>query len=261
MNRTADTALEKAFEAALAGRPVPPGAGGLAAFTGAVRATATQPGRPNPALAELLATGLTVDRPDSSPQAAGRRRRVMRFTQIASAGAVARAAAAGIVVAGVTGAGAAGILTAAAPHAVPPVVESGTSVPSPEQRSETVTTTSAAPTTRSPGSPTGEGGDRTTPTPADSMPAGYDCDPSKPFRVCVNEHRHAQDSPLTPAQVDEWARYHEAHSSAPQESNQGRTQNADTGRPATPSVDSADQQGGRGQSDASRGTPHGQGRP
>ena len=60
-----DSAVEDAFEAYLAGRPVPEGAAGLAAFAEAVRATATLPGRPTAALAELLATGLLTDQ--SSP--------------------------------------------------------------------------------------------------------------------------------------------------------------------------------------------------
>ena len=56
-----DIAGEAAFEAFLARRPVPEEAADLAAFAGAVRATATVPGRPNAALAELLATGLLTD--------------------------------------------------------------------------------------------------------------------------------------------------------------------------------------------------------
>src|SRR4029453_14809885 len=62
-----DSAVEDAFEALLAGRPAPEGAAGLAAFTMAVRTRATRPGRPNAALAELLATGLLTDQ--SSPSA------------------------------------------------------------------------------------------------------------------------------------------------------------------------------------------------
>ena len=62
-----DSAVENAFEALLAGRPAPDQAAGLAAFTEAVRMSATSPGRPNAALADLLATGLLVDQ--SSPSA------------------------------------------------------------------------------------------------------------------------------------------------------------------------------------------------
>ena len=121
-----DRASGDAFEALLAGRPVPGGAAGLAAFTSAVRGAATQPGRPNAALAELLSTGLLTDQSSPSTRTApaagttssrGRTRR--RFTVIVpaliakflAAGAVAQAATgAGVVVAVVAGAGTAGVL-------------------------------------------------------------------------------------------------------------------------------------------------------
>jgi hypothetical protein len=129
-----DAAVEDAFEACLAGRPVPEQAAdtfpGVAAFTEAVRATATQPGKPNAALAELLVTGLLTDQ--SSPSArtarsAGspparrpapvriRRRTAMIFpvllAKFLSAGAIAQAATgAGVAVVVVTGVGAAGAL-------------------------------------------------------------------------------------------------------------------------------------------------------
>ena len=122
-----DRAVEEAFEASLAGRPVRGEAAGLAAFTSAVRSTATQPGRPNAALAELLSTGLLTDQSSPStrtapaagplPSRSARTRR--RFTVIVtaliakflSAGAVAQAATgAGVVVVVVTGAGSAGVL-------------------------------------------------------------------------------------------------------------------------------------------------------
>src|SRR5947209_6350758 len=98
MTTAADSATENAFEAVLAGRPVLPGTPGLGAvtaFTEAVRATATQPGRPNAALAELLANGLILDQPSPSPQTAKRRRRRMWFftailAKIAGASAVAQ---------------------------------------------------------------------------------------------------------------------------------------------------------------------------
>ncbi len=120
-----DRADELAFEACLAGRPVPGGAAGLAAFTGAVRGAAAQPGRPNAALAELLATGLLTDQSSPSVRtapAAGsssrdriRRRFAMLFpallAKFLSAGAVAQAATgAGVVVVAVAGAGTAGVL-------------------------------------------------------------------------------------------------------------------------------------------------------
>jgi hypothetical protein len=123
-----DSAVEEAFEAYLAGKPVPETAATLAAFAGAVRATATQPGRPNAALAELLATGLLVDQPPLSARTAKRRRRRMWFitaifAKIASAGAIAQAATgAGIVLVGFTGVGAAGALPTPVQHGFATVV-------------------------------------------------------------------------------------------------------------------------------------------
>ena len=127
-----DSADEAAFEAFLAGRPAPEGMDGgspaVTAFAGAVRATATLPGRPNSALAELLATGLLMDQSSPSTRTAPsagsppRRSRVRRRRRFAmffpallakflSAGAVAQAATgAGICVVAFTGAGAAGVL-------------------------------------------------------------------------------------------------------------------------------------------------------
>src|ERR687893_1499056 len=112
---------EEAFAACLAGRPVPAGAQGLAAFTDAVRAGATEPGRPNAALAELLATGLLVPTQEPSPGTAGRPARTSRkrphvlistlVAKFAAAGALAKTAAAGGVVAvALTGAATAGTL-------------------------------------------------------------------------------------------------------------------------------------------------------
>ena len=126
-----DSTDEIAFEAFLAGRPVPAEADGgspVAAFAGAVRATATLPGRPNAALAELLATGLLTDQSSPSTRtavAAGplpsrrtrdrRRRFAMIFpallAKFLSAGALAQAATGDtVVVVAVTGAGATGVL-------------------------------------------------------------------------------------------------------------------------------------------------------
>ena len=112
---------EEAFAACLAGRPVPAGAQGLAAFTDAVRAGTTEPGRPNAALAELLATGLLVPTQEPSLGTAGRPARTSRkrphvlistlVAKFATAGAVAKTAAAGGVVAvALTGAATAGTL-------------------------------------------------------------------------------------------------------------------------------------------------------
>ena len=126
-----DSAVEGAFEALLAGRPVPEGAAGLAAFTGAVRASATRPGRPNAALAELLATGLLSDQSSPSARTArsagappsrrdtrirNRRRFAMFFpaliAKLLTAGAAAQAAtgATVVVVVAFAGAGAVGVL-------------------------------------------------------------------------------------------------------------------------------------------------------
>jgi hypothetical protein len=124
-----DSAVEDAFEAILVGRPVPEEVAGLAAFTASVRATATSPGRPNAALAELLATGLLIDQSSPSARTArsagtspsrgtrtrNRRRFAMFFpaliAKLLSAGAVAQAATgAGIVLVAFTGAGVAGVL-------------------------------------------------------------------------------------------------------------------------------------------------------
>jgi len=126
-----DSADEIAFEAFLAGRAVPAQADGsspaVATFAGAVRATATLPGRPNAALAELLATGLLVDQSSPSTRTAPstgksprrsrvRRRRSAMFlpalvAKFLSLSAVAQAASGvGIAVVAFTGAGATGLL-------------------------------------------------------------------------------------------------------------------------------------------------------
>jgi hypothetical protein len=179
-----DRAVEDAFEAYLAGRPVPDGGAALASFAGAVRATATQPGRPNAALAELLATGLLADQPSpptrtarsaGAPPSRGTRNRNRRrfamffpalLAKLLSAGAVAQATAgAGIVVVVVTGAGVVGALpdpvqdpVATAIEAVTPldveggeetgqVVDDGTGAVAGE-------VPTAAPTTTAPAEPT-----------------------------------------------------------------------------------------------------------
>ncbi|SNR39601.1 hypothetical protein [Blastococcus mobilis] len=147
MTTTADdSAAEEAFEALLTGRPVPFEAAGLAAFTEAVRASATRPGRPNAALAELLATGLLTDQSEPSTRTAGtdgspparrgarvrnRRRFAMIFpallAKIISAGAVAQAdTGAGVVVVAVTGAGVVGVLPDPVQDTVASVVETVT---------------------------------------------------------------------------------------------------------------------------------------
>jgi uncharacterized membrane protein YgcG len=155
-----DSAAEEAFEAYLAGRSVAAEGAHLAAFAGAVRATAHEPGRPNAALAELLATGLLVDQPLPSARTAKRRRRPMWFftailAKIASAGAVAQAAAgAGIVLVGFTGAGAAGALPDPAQHTFATVVAAITPLTAPDRSGSTGTTTTEPVTTTPPATPT-----------------------------------------------------------------------------------------------------------
>jgi hypothetical protein len=153
-----DSAVEAAFEAVLAGRAAPEGAAGLAAFTEAVRETATRQGRPNAALAELLATGLLADQ-SSSPARAARSagapspvRRRRRFTmlipaliaKLLSAGAVAQAATgAGVALVAFTGAGAAGVLP-------DPVQETFSSVVGTASTEQTVPAEDTTPATATP---------------------------------------------------------------------------------------------------------------
>jgi uncharacterized membrane protein YgcG len=118
-----DFAVEEAFEAFLVGRPVPEQGASVAAFAEAVRGSASAPGRPNAALAALLANGLLTDQPSPSPRTAPRRRRRVAMAvpallaRIASAGAVAQAATgAGIVLVAFAGAGAAGALPDSLQH-------------------------------------------------------------------------------------------------------------------------------------------------
>ena len=153
-----DTAAETAFEALLAGRPAPDGAAGLAAFTEAVRATATSPGRPNAALAELLATGLLTDQSSPSTRAArsagtppsresrvrNRRRFAMFFpallAKFLSAGAIAQAATgAGVVLVAFTGAGAAGVLPGSVQDTFATVVSDVTPFEAPTSDGDPVT--------------------------------------------------------------------------------------------------------------------------
>ncbi|MGY1806154.1 hypothetical protein ACI8AF_02160 [Blastococcus sp. SYSU D00669] len=125
-----DRAVEEAFEAYLAGRPVPEQGAGLAAFADAVRSSTSRPGRPNAALADLLATGLLTDQPSPSRATAPRtRRRITMFfpallAKIASAGAVAQVATgAGIALVAFTGAGTAGVLPDPLQHGFATVAE------------------------------------------------------------------------------------------------------------------------------------------
>jgi hypothetical protein len=148
-----DAADEIAFEAFLAGRPVPTEVDGsspaVATFAGAVRATATLPGRPNAALAELLATGLLTDQSSPSIRTAPsagrtpRRSRVRRrrfamffpalFAKLLAAGAVAQAATgAGVAVVVVTAAGATGVLGDGVQHSISSVVSTSSDEVAPQ---------------------------------------------------------------------------------------------------------------------------------
>lgn len=158
MTTTADdAAVEGAFEAYLAGRPVPEGAAGLAAFADAVRATATRPGRPSAALADLLSTGLLTDlssppapvaRSAGRPAAARDRRRRLRmllpalFAKFAAAGAIAQAAAVGgVAVVGLSTAGFTGVLPTPVQHGFATVVDTVTpfQAPDPQKTADPVT--------------------------------------------------------------------------------------------------------------------------
>jgi hypothetical protein len=111
-----DSAVEAAFEAVLAGRPVPEQGAGLAAFTEAVRSSASSPGRPNAALADLLANGLLTDQP-AYAAASPRRQGLALLARLFSARPVVQVAAgAGIALVAFTGAGAAGALPDSLQH-------------------------------------------------------------------------------------------------------------------------------------------------
>jgi hypothetical protein len=112
-----DSAVEAAFEAVLAGRPVPEQGTALAAFTEAVRSSASSTGRPNAALAALLADGLPGDRAAVAASSARRRPRGIRPARLFSARPVVQlAAGAGLVLVAFTGAGAAGALPDSLQH-------------------------------------------------------------------------------------------------------------------------------------------------
>jgi hypothetical protein len=227
-----DFAVEEAFEAYLAGRSVADAGAGVASFATAVRATATRPGRPNAALAELLATGLLVDQPAPSPRAAPsrRRRRLAMFfpallAKLLSAGAVAQAATgAGIAVVVVTSAGAAGVLPG-------PIQETFSSIVG----AETPESGSVDPTTLDPATTT-EPTDATDPTqsdetetpatetpaiesPATESPEVTGPDPSQPFGQWLNGR--VEHGEVDGRRVSEWA--HERN----QQRRNGGAQDAD----------------------------------
>src|SRR4051794_34792958 len=146
-----DASVEEAFEAFLAGRPVPEQGASLVAFAGAVRSSASAPGRPNAALADLLANGLLTDQPGTSERTAPRRRRRLAMffpaliAKIAAAGAIAQAAA-GIVVVAFTGVGVAGALPDSLQHGFATVASTvGIQVEDPQQTDDVVPTTPSTP--------------------------------------------------------------------------------------------------------------------
>jgi hypothetical protein len=232
-----DFAVEEAFEAYLAGRPVADAGAGVASFAAAVRATATRPGRPNAALAELLATGLLVDQPVPSPRTAPsrRRRRLAMFfpallAKLLSAGAVAQAATgAGIAVVVVTSAGAAGVLPGPIQETFSSIVgtetpETGSVDPTtlhpattteptdaadPTQSDETETPATEAPATEAPA----------TGTPATESPEVTGPDPSRPFGQWLNGR--VEHGEVDGKRVSEWA--HERN----EQRRNGRVQDAD----------------------------------
>lgn len=207
-----DSAAEEAFEAYLAGRSVAAEGAHLAAFAGAVRATAHEPGRPNAALAELLATGLLVDQPLPSARTAKRRRRPMWFftailAKIASAGAVAQAAAgAGIVLVGFTGTGAAGALPDPVQHTFATVVATITPLTAPDRpdRSGSTGTATTEPVTMtSPATPTTGSADPAGTTDGAGDPATDTTSAPKNFGQKVSEHAH--NGGVDGHQVSSWA--------------------------------------------------------
>jgi hypothetical protein len=208
-----DAADEIAFEAFLAGRAVPAEADGsspaVATFAGAVRATATLPGRPSAALAELLATGLLTDQSSPSTRTAPstgqsprrsrvRRRRFAMFfpallAKFLSAGAVAQAASGvGIALVAFTGAGATGLLGDGVQTTLTSVVGAA------DETAGDVTTPVASPT------PT-----ETEETPAIETPAVQTAAPEPPASITPRTPAEAQlAGPIPGQKFGDWV--HEA---------------------------------------------------
>jgi uncharacterized membrane protein YgcG len=134
-----DPTVEEAFEAYLAGRRVPAARSGLASFADAVRASASEPGRPSAALADLLANGLLLDQPGPAAQPSrGTRRRRTRMlapallAKLMSAGLAAKAATvAGVAVVGLTTVGFTGNL-GPAQHTFATLVDQATPFTAPD---------------------------------------------------------------------------------------------------------------------------------
>jgi hypothetical protein len=221
-----DSAVQEAFEAYLRGRrSVPAGDGtsgvdGLVAFADAVRASATVPGRPSLALADLLATGLLPDQ--SSPSAAtartagppsravrSRRRRIRvfasaLFTKIASAGLAAKAATvAGIAVVGVSTAGFTGDLPTPAQHTFATLVDHATPFTAPDSTSTSGTSTGeqATPLTTTPTATPTDGAER---APAESGRATQTPAHPSNFGKTVSDAAHSTGG-VDGRQVSEWA--------------------------------------------------------
>ena len=150
--------LDDAFDAYLAGRPVPGDAAPLVSFADSVREMSARPGRPSAALAELLATGLLTGAADPSAAPVPPRReaatalpgrhtrRSRMFTvlaaavaKFASAGTVAHATAGvGVALVTVSSAGAAGVLPASLQDGVATTIESVTPFDLPDSTDEAV---------------------------------------------------------------------------------------------------------------------------
>src|SRR3712207_1097413 len=150
--------LDDAFDAYLAGRPVPAEVAAIAEFADSVRAMSARPGRPSAGLAELLTTGLLpgAAAPSAAPvppprkaatAAPGRRtRRSRMFTVLAAAvakfasvGAVPQATAGvGVALVTVGSAGAAGVLPAPLQDGVATTIEAVTPFNLPHSADEPV---------------------------------------------------------------------------------------------------------------------------
>jgi hypothetical protein len=130
--------FDEAFDRLLAGRPVPAEAALLVAFTDGVRAVASDPGRPSPQLAQLLAAGLpaaataagTTAVAAPGPARPSKARRTRARLGVLAAGV-------GVALAGVTGAGAAGVLPDPIQAPVSNVLEAVTPVEVPDSPEDT----------------------------------------------------------------------------------------------------------------------------
>jgi hypothetical protein len=212
-----DSAVEEAFEAYLAGRGAPVPGDRLVSFAAAVRASATEPGRPSAALADLLASGLLTDQ--SSPSArtarstgrtapAARRGRIRRsrmffpalLAKLASAGLLAKAATGtGIVVVGLSTAGFTGVLPGSAQHTFAVVVDTVTPLQAPDRDSSHTATSpgvegatllpETSPTATPTATPTGTEGTAATTSAAEGDESESEAHPSN-YGQQVSEWAH-----------------------------------------------------------------------